>query len=78
MIYSAELNEPTPEQLAEGVVHLQGYWWTEDEPDKKRITPYPPTVSELLEFIEKYNIPRSARIEYYECGSHTASLEWKE
>jgi hypothetical protein len=26
--------------------------------------------------MQEYGIPLTAKIEYYECGSHTISLEW--
>lgn len=76
MIYSTEINAPTPEQMAKGVVPIQGLWWTENEPDKKRDTPYAPTIAELWNYMQQYGIPLSAKIEYYDCGSHTMSLEW--
>ena len=77
IIYDDQLMEPTPEQLAEGIVPLQAHWWTEDNPDQKRVGPYAPTIGELTAFMTHYDIPDSAKIEYYECGSHTISLEWK-
>ena len=74
MKYTKKLNDPTPEQLKEQCVPLRQKY--EASPGQWRDTPYEPAVTELVEFMEKHGIPSFAKVEYWECGTHTIALSW--
>lgn len=74
MKYTGKLNKPTSEQLASKYVVLEQQY---ESNGNWRDTPHEPTVSDLLSFMTKNEIPLTAKIVYHHCGSHAIALEWK-
>lgn len=74
-----ELLPPTPHALSVGEWLLETVAIFKDFSSGKMMahtTPYYPTLDELSRACERYGIPRDARVDYSECGSHTLVVVW--
>lgn len=79
---STAIMAPTAEQLAAKVVPLRYGWifggFKAVPVPEQQYGPSRPTVADLLTYMAEHGIPLTARLEYWQCGSHTVALDWTE